>query len=45
MAARGLIDRVETQVAIALGASVHPFTIITPNVRIVVIINGGLDIK
>ncbi len=32
IAALGLIARVETQVAIALGASVHPFTKITPSV-------------
>jgi hypothetical protein len=32
MAALGSMDRVETQVAIALGASVHPLTRITPSV-------------
>ena len=32
MAGLGPIARVEIQVAIALGASVHPFTRITPNV-------------
>jgi hypothetical protein len=30
------MDRVETQVAMAFGASVHPFTKITPKVRRVV---------
>lgn len=33
--------RVETQVAIALGASVHPLTMMTPNVNTVVMINAG----
>ena len=36
------IDRVETQVAIALGASVHPFTKITHRIRKTVIIKAGL---
>jgi hypothetical protein len=43
-AALGPIDRVETQVAIAFGASVHPFTKITPSTRIVVINKAGLEI-
>jgi len=36
------IERVETHVAIALGASVQPFTKITPSVSNVVINNMGL---
>jgi len=32
----GFMARVETQVAIAFGASVHPLTKITPSVRITV---------
>jgi hypothetical protein len=42
IAARGLIDLVEMHVAIAFGASVHPFTNITANVKTTVIISAGL---
>ena len=42
MALRGVILRVETQVAIAFGASVHPFTKTTPNVKITVTAIAGL---
>jgi len=42
MAGLGLIERVDMHVAIALGASVHPFTSMTPNVRITVTINAGV---
>jgi hypothetical protein len=41
----GLIDLVETQVAIAFGASVQPFTRTTPSVRITVISNAGFDVS
>jgi hypothetical protein len=41
MDAPGRIARVETQVAMALGASVQPFTIMTASVRIVVTIRAG----
>jgi hypothetical protein len=41
MAARGFMERVETHVAIEFGASVQPFTNITHNVRMAVIINAG----
>ncbi|MPM37884.1 hypothetical protein SDC9_84504 [bioreactor metagenome] len=37
----GAIALVETQVAIAFGASVQPFTNMTPNVRIAVISKRG----
>ena len=45
IAARGLMERVEMQVAIALGASVHPLTRITPNVSATVTISAGLDVN
>ena len=45
IAARGLIERVEMQVAIALGASVQPLTRITPNVSATVTISAGLDVS
>ena len=38
------IDLVTTQVAMALGASVHPFTKITPSVRSTANISSGLSI-
>jgi hypothetical protein len=38
-----VIERVETHVAMAFGASVQPFTNMTPNVRTAVINRGGLD--
>jgi len=38
-----VMARVETQVAMALGASVQPLTRITPSVRTVVTANAGLD--
>jgi hypothetical protein len=38
-----VIERVETHVAMAFGASVQPLTNITPNVRTAVINRGGLD--
>ena len=41
IALRGLKHRVVTQVAIAFGASVHPFTKITPSVSRTVIIRIG----
>ncbi len=41
-ALRADIDRVETQVAIALGASVQPLTRITPIVKITVMSKGRL---
>jgi hypothetical protein len=41
----GLMERVETHVAIALGASVHPFTRITAIVKRVVITNNGLLLR
>ncbi|MGI6765515.1 MAG: hypothetical protein ACOX4S_09575 [Anaerovoracaceae bacterium] len=44
MAVPGLIERVDTQVAIAFGASVQPFTKMTPSVNKVMINNAGLDI-
>jgi len=42
IAAFELMDLVEIDVAIALGASVHPLTNITPNVNITVIASAGL---
>ena len=45
MAFLGVMERVETQVAIAFGASVQPFTNTTPKVRITVISKAGLDIS
>jgi hypothetical protein len=42
IAERAEMERVETHVAMALGASVHPLTKITAKVRIVVINNMGL---
>jgi hypothetical protein len=39
----GEIALVDTQVAIALGASVHPLTKITPSINTTVINNAGLD--
>ena len=42
MALDAFIDLVETHVAIALGASVHPFTRITPSVNSTVTISKGL---
>ncbi|MPM58044.1 hypothetical protein SDC9_104873 [bioreactor metagenome] len=42
IAGRTPILRVETQVAIALGASVHPLTRITPSVSSTVTASGGL---
>jgi hypothetical protein len=44
MAARIDIARVDTAVAIALGASVHPLTRITPIVRITVTASIGFDV-
>ena len=41
IAGRGPIARVETQVAMALGASVQPFTRMTPKVSSTVISNAG----
>jgi len=41
----GFIERVEIQVAMAFGASVHPLTVIVPRVSITVITRGGLVIK
>jgi hypothetical protein len=41
----GLMDRVETQVAIAFGASVQPLTKITPKVNSVTTSKGGFPIK
>src|SRR5699024_12477400 len=43
IAFRGLKHRVVTQVAIAFGASVQPFTKITPNVNNTVISNIGFS--
>lgn len=43
MALRGFIARVATQVAMALGASVQPFTRITPSVRTTVIQSAGVS--
>ena len=45
IAARGPMERVEMQVAIAFGASVHPLTRITPNVSTTVTISAGLDVS
>lgn len=45
IAARGPMDRVEMQVAIAFGASVQPLTRITPNVSATVTISAGLDVN
>ena len=42
MAWRGLMERVETQVAMALGASVQPLTRMTPRVSRTVMSRGGL---
>ena len=42
MARSTSIDRVETQVAMAFGASVHPFTKITHSVSMTVIRRAGL---
>ena len=42
MACFGLIARVEMQVAIALGASVQPFTKMTPMVKMTVTNKAGL---
>jgi hypothetical protein len=41
----GDIERVATQVAIAFGASVHPFTNITPKVSITDIRSTGWEIS
>ncbi len=38
----GSIDRVDTQVAMAFGASVHPFTKITPRVKTTMMSSAGL---
>jgi len=43
MAALGVMALVETQVAIAFGASVHPFTRITPRIRTEVNSKAGFD--
>jgi hypothetical protein len=43
IAPRTEMARVEIAVAIALGASVHPFTKITPIVRITVTASNGFD--
>ena len=43
MASCARIQRVDTQVAIALGASVQPFTKITPNVNTTVMASIGLE--
>jgi hypothetical protein len=40
----GPIERVDTHVAMAFGASVQPFTKITPSVNRVMINSAGLDI-
>ena len=45
IAALGVNERVDTQVAIAFGASVQPLTRITLNVRIDVIKSEGLFIR
>ena len=45
IAARGRIARVDTTVAMALGASVAPLTIITPMFRIVTTTSSGLDMR
>jgi hypothetical protein len=45
MAFLGLIDLVETQVAMAFGASVHPFTRITPSTSTTVINKAGFDVS
>ena len=45
MAARGPMERVETQVAMALGASVQPLTKMTPKVRSTVRINMGFETR
>ena len=37
------MDLVDIHVAIAFGASVHPFTKITPNINIVITHSGGFD--
>lgn len=41
MAFFGVIDLVDTQVAIALGASVHPLTNITPSIKAEVMNKAG----
>ena len=43
MAARAGMQRVVTQVAMALGASVHPLTKMAPNARITVTARTGFD--
>ena len=43
IAGLGFMHRVVMHVAIAFGASVHPFTNITPNVSSEVISNAGLE--
>ena len=43
IADRGLMARVDTQVAIALGASVQPFTRMTPKVKAKVMSSAGLE--
>jgi len=43
MALLGVIDLVDTQVAIAFGASVQPFTNITPRIRAEVMNKAGFD--
>ena len=45
MADRTGMHRVVTQVAMALGASVHPFTKITPRVSSMVIARTGLPVS
>jgi len=45
IAARGGIERVDTQVAMALGASVQPLTRITPMVNKDTMASGGLPVR
>jgi len=45
MACFALIERVDTQVAMAFGASVQPFTNTTPNTNITVIKRAGFAIN
>ena len=45
MALRAPMDRVETQVAMAFGASVHPLTKITPKVKTTVIDSEGIVVS
>jgi len=45
IASPGFIDLVDTQVAMALGASVQPFTKITPRTSVAVINRVGLDTR